>query len=455
MMKFKDGFDEKYKSKSYLHFDGRRIYNADTKRYVSNPDKIAEHSFYPFIHYVSKTEKYYKDEENIDSRPIKIKNRKIMYASHIDNFIYKYYSDKLNIHYNDWLYRHSLDENVIAYRSKEGEKGKSNIDHAADVINKIHKMKASYIMIGDFKEYFDKLDHQQLKDQLCKVLGFAQNDLPLDWYKVFQSLTEYSYYNQKTIHKYCGTTKQLRRKKQYKYFVTPKDFREFKKKYPIVKNQNQFGIPQGTAVSAILLNVYAIDFDAQVRSLVDEYKGIYRRYSDDFIVVVPHENIESKNIFNDIKNKVHVLVRNNMMDIEENKTKIYICKNRQVYEDQDQLLKESRMDYLGFLYDGKNVEMRGKSPYKFYRKAKILIEKAKKVQNKNNLSSLPYRKKIYSLYTDLGITRRPYGNFITYAKKSQQKFDEISPHTNNEMMKQIKSRKRKIEKFLGYRITHE
>lgn len=451
-MKLTDDSSNRYKSKSYFHFDGKRIYNQETKKYVTNPNEIEKHSFYPFIRYISKTEKYHKDEEKIDSRPIKTKKRKIMYASHIDNFIYKYYSDKLNIRYNEWLHQYSLDENVIAYRSKKGEKGKSNIDHAADVINQIHHMKSCYIMIGDFKEYFDKLNHQRLKNQLCKVLGFNQNKLPLDWFKVFQSLTKYSYYNQKLIHKYCGTRKQLKRKRQYKYFPTPQDFREFKKKYPIIQNEKNYGIPQGTAISAVLSNIYAIDFDAQVQSVVAEYNGLYRRYSDDFIVVIPLENIQNQEHLNRIEDNIYVLVKNNMMDIERSKTRTYYYKDRQIFECKS--LEASRMDYLGFLYDGKNVEMRGKSPYEFYRKAKRLIEKAEKAQEKNNMKKLPYRKKIYQLYADLGIARRPFGNFITYAKRSQRKFDEISPNTNNEMMKQIKNRREKLNKMLGYRVTH-
>lgn len=40
----------------------------------------------------------------------------------------------------------------------------------------------------------------------------------------------------------------------------------------------------------------------------------------------------------------------------------------------------------------------------------------------------------------------PYGNFISYAKRSQEKFDELSPKTKNLMMHQIKNRKRKMEK---------
>lgn len=443
-----------YKSKNYLHFDGKRTYNQKTKNYVTDPKEIQSHSFYPLIRYVNKAEKYHRDEENPDSRPIKTKKRTIMYASHIDNFIYKYYSEQLNKAYNRWVFAHSIDENSIAYRSKEGEKGKSNIDHAADVINRIHKMESCYIMIGDFKGYFDNLNHAKLKKHLCKVLGIEHDRLPKDWFKVFQSVTQYSYYNQKHIHKHCGTERQLRQQKQFKYFSSPKDFRKFKTLYSPIPNTKTFGIPQGTAISAVLSNVYAIEFDIQVDQIVSGYGGVYRRYSDDFIIVLPQEYVkEQPHNFEEIMAEIYSLIRQNKMIIEENKTKVYrFHENRitEFYKDEP-----VRMDYLGFVFDGITVEMRGKSPYKFYRHAERLIKKAKKLKEKKKHKKLPYRKQIYSLYTDLGIDRRPYGNFITYAQRSQETFDEISPNTNNLMMKQIKNRKEKITKMLGYNLSHK
>lgn len=419
---------------------------------MTDPEKIRTHSFYPFIRYFSKSEKFNGNEENLDSRPIKTKKRQIMYASHIDNFIYKHYGEKLNRYYNEWVKRHAIDKNVIAYRSKKGEKGQSNIDHAADVINQIYGMESCYIMIGDFEKYFDNLDHHKLKERLCSVLGYRKNNLLKDWYKVFQSVTQYSYYNQKRVHKYCGTDKELRQAKQYKYFSSPKAFRAFKFVYPATQNMKGYGIPQGTAISAILSNVYAIDFDEQVNGLVREYGGVYRRYSDDFIVILPAGEKMINEQFEKIRDNIFSLIQKNGMKIEESKTKLYYCRGHCMTDYYDST--PTRMDYLGFVYDGKTVEMRGKSPYKFYRKAKKIIGMANKVQKKKGLKKLPYRRRIYSLYSDLGMTRRPFGNFITYAKKSQRRFDKISPNTNNQMMRQVNNRRKKLNNMLGYRITH-
>lgn len=110
------------------------------------------------------------------------------------------------------------------------------------------------------------------------------------------------------------------------------------------------------------------------------------------------------------------------------------------------------IDYLGFKFDGHNVKMREKSIYKFYRNARKLIFKSKKIQEKLGLSKIPNRHKIYALYTDFGYSNKYPSNFISYAKRSQKIFDKVSPETNNLMLNQIKNRKKKIEKALGYKI---
>ncbi|QHT59337.1 hypothetical protein GXP70_04700 [Paenibacillus lycopersici] len=56
------------------------------------------------------------------------------------------------------------------------------------------------------------------------------------------------------------------------------------------------GIPQGTAISEVLANVYAIEFDEVINTYVTGLGGIYRRYSDDIIVVIPIKAGESDNI---------------------------------------------------------------------------------------------------------------------------------------------------------------
>lgn len=92
--------------------------------------------------------------------------------------------------------------------------------------------------------------------------------------------------------------------------------------------------------------------------------------------------------------------------------------------------------------------MRGKSVYKFYRKAYRLIDKAKAVKRRKKLTTIPYKRKLYSLYTDDGTHGNGYGNFISYAKRAQRIFDKVSLLTGNRMENQLKNRKKKLIKRL-------
>ena len=70
--------------KRYVHFD----YRTDIRKvwnYISCPEKIARHSFYPFIHYEKDISKYTK------AHGLKSKKRDICYASHRDSCIFQYY----------------------------------------------------------------------------------------------------------------------------------------------------------------------------------------------------------------------------------------------------------------------------------------------------------------------------------------------------------------------------
>ena len=442
---------EKYRTKRYLHFD-HRVRIEKVEAYITEEKKIGLHSFLPFIHYVSAFDKNIGEKNpDMEYRPIKQKTRDIMYSGHLDNFIYKYYADEiLNKEYNNFISK-NIDECVTAYRSNANKKGKSNIDFAAEIINEIVDCKESYILVGDFTGFFDKINHKLLKVNLMKVLDVQR--LENDWFNVYKSITRYGYYEKTLLTEKFGTDKQIKRSRKYSYFNQLKEFRIFQREYPTKKNENKFGIPQGTAISAVFANVYALEFDLLMKRLADRYSGLYRRYSDDFILVLPRKQEQqmlSDEKFKKIEIKVRELAYENKIEIQEEKTGIFKYSNSKVVNLNDQKL--THIDYLGFIFDGKTVEMRGKSPYKFYRKAYQIIDKAKRVKDKKSLKRLPYRKKIYSLYTDLGINREEFGNFITYAKRAQEKFDKISPRTKNMMMKQIKHRKKKIEKRLGVKI---
>lgn len=451
--------DEIYQKKRYIHFDHRKEYRQ-VKSYVSNPDKIAKHSFLPFIYFPIIFEKFSK-EKNIEknNRPVKVKKREIMYAGHLDNFIYKHYSIKLNNKYNEWVQKQKIDECSIAYRNKgNSEENFSNITSAAEVINKIVSYNEAYILIGDFTNFFGSLDHKLLKERVKVVLG--ENRLPADWFNVFNSITRYGFYDKEILIREKGTDKDLKNNRQYSYFKKLSDYRKFSRRIPCKSNKNNYGIPQGSAISAVLANVYAIDFDKKAKELASKYQGIYRRYSDDFILVIPKGNLTLTDFIH-MRNEIIKLSKENKIELQKEKTKSYLYEQKRMINIDK--VDHFHLDYLGFTFDGQNVRMRNKSSYKFYRNAYKLIRKAHYVKRQKDLKKLPYRRKIYRYFTDLGafpeeynteikLGVKKYGNFISYAERCQKSFNKISPNTNNLMMDQMKNRKKYIEKRLGYRI---
>lgn len=160
---------KKYKKKRYPHFD-HNVSIEKVESYVVNPKKIAKHSFLPFVYYKSSFDRNIgAPNPELNNRPIKPKERDIMYAGHLDSYIYKYYAEKLNCKYNQFMRKNNIDECSTAYR--DNKNGQSNIEFAAEVINSIVQYKDAYIMVGDFTKFFDKINHYRLKQRILEVLA--------------------------------------------------------------------------------------------------------------------------------------------------------------------------------------------------------------------------------------------------------------------------------------------
>lgn len=441
-----------YLPKRYKHIDKRISYNK-VESYVRNPQKVAGHSFLPFMHFEVAFEKFKEipsTERNHKTRPIKEKKREIYYAGHLDSYIYRYYADKLNESYNIYMDNEGISDVAVAYRSNAPHK--SNINFAAEAISKIDSLQNAIIIIGDFTSFFDTLDHKFLKNRLQRVLGVTSLDK--DWYNIFKSLTKFGYIDKETLDT-SDSNLVKNKKKDYAYFESLKDFWKYKKYTKINHNENTYGIPQGNALSGVLANIYAIDFDRKLLDIANSNNGLYRRYSDDFFLVLDCTNKSTDS--DSIRTKVTNLAKENKIELQTDKTKCFLKEGKKIkiFDDSAERssMVASHIDYLGFTFDGKNVKIREKSIYKFYRKAHKLIDTSKRIKVKKKLNYLPRRHMIYSLYTDFGYSKKYPSNFIDYVKRSQIIFDDISPNTNNLMMNQIKNRKSKLEKYLGYK-TH-
>lgn len=425
-----------FTDKFYTHFDSKKHFQ-DYVRCVKNVNWVKHHGFFPFIHFVLKFNKYARNEKG--EKKLKVKKRDLYYAAHIDRFIYQYYGNRLNEKYNQYVKLHGINNASIAYRNCKP--GKSNIHFAKEVFEFIVKSKTAYIFIADFSNFFDSLNHEYLKRQLLKVNKECRLD-DAD-YAIFKNLTHFTYIEESDIEKYkCNLKRDMRGLE--KYFET-KEFQRFKSKY-LKKHAEDYGIPQGTSISAVYANVYMVDFDKKLNDFVTSRSGIYRRYCDDIIIVVPMTKRDIEDRQYEAINRFIFETQNSIPNLNLNvdKTEQFCFLNEHI----EGITSDKRnIDYLGFSFDGKIVKIREKSLFKFYCRA---YKKVKKIKNaKDAKGVIAGKKAVYQAYTHLGshMYSRKHGNFISYAYKSQMIFDD-SEYLKCDIRKQVKGHWKKINKKL-------
>lgn len=402
------------RSRSYSHFDSRTSLDRVWK-YIDDPTKVARHGFYPFIHYTQSFVKYKKGEG------IKPKNREICYSAHLDRFIYSYYGHKLNGFYNGKVKQLDIDDSVIAYRDNLH---KNNIHFAKRAIDYIKSTNDCYIMIGDFTGFFDNLDHTYLKKMLCKVMDVEK--LPSDYFAVYKNITKYSYWNIDSLLELNNlkmNNEGILELKQLKTVLTPEQFKALKKEH-IKPNPNCYGIPQGSAISAVLSNIYMLEFDEAIKRVVSAKQGLYMRYSDDFIIVLPKVSVEQyKHDFEILNTNIQKIPS---LKLEPDKTQVFHYTNRQIISCNEMVLdcvknKGNFMNYLGFTFDGQNVTLRDKTIskyyYKLYRKLKTISKNKGVTKNGRRISC----ENVYLRYSVKGSGDKN-GNFLTYVRRAENIF---------------------------------
>ncbi|MFD1885520.1 reverse transcriptase domain-containing protein [Paenibacillus wenxiniae] len=410
----------KYPLKPFPHFDSQLKITTQVQKNLQDPHYIKSHSFYPFINYTKTTRKFTQDKVTKEKKLSDPKTREIYYASHMDGYIFRYYGEILNNKYNLICGKKNIDYVSLAYRNNR--RGQNNIHFSAEVISFLSQQKEAFIFVSDFSKYFDNLNHTILKQKLIETLNCGLT-LPDDWWNIFRHITKFSWVKKEIVLKDLEEKDGQKRSKTNKErYYTPQQFRKFRKKVKINRNTTNKGIPQGTAISAVLANVYAIDLDVALNQYAQAYGGIYRRYSDDIILILPNSIFDLTH-----ENNIRTIIKENKVDVGEGKTSSLYYIDQNIYINSD-CSKLGKLDYLGFSFDGKKVQIREKSLYKYYHRA------YKKIKSINNASYYFERKikrkvgrrKLYSLYTHLGINYKGYGNFITYSRKAHSIFSEIS-----------------------------
>ncbi|MEQ9306904.1 MAG: reverse transcriptase/maturase family protein [Marinoscillum sp.] len=465
---FTEKVEQGFKLKTYPHFDpffDFKKRKSEIKKLVNDPtgNSVSKHSFLPFVKIIIKTPRF-RYQETDENRDLSLtakerqeyyeadtKKRPISFASHFDTYLYGFYSYALNEKYQDYIKDRGFGDCVLAYRTDQD--GKSNIQFAKETFDEVRNMFANgpcTAIALDIKGYFDSINHDILKEKWIKVLNetkvIDKDELPIDQYKVFRSLTNYSYANKNSILKHFNVN--LRKKKRAGEYwqslldlipneLAGKDFKDkfnlIRKRKLIVKNKPKkdgslAGIPQGSSMSATLANLYLIDFDHYLNDLATQNGFIYRRYCDDLLIICPSDQANDlEEIVQDKIKKYRVEIqprKTEKIEFKENSKDLIRAFNRKRIEDESVTITVENeekyyksLQYLGFEFNGQDITVRASSLSRYFRKMKGRITKTVMMaRGKNSKSDIIFRKQLYHRYTHLGQT-----NFLSYAYKASRK----------------------------------
>lgn len=440
-----------YLKKNYLHFDSKIWFPEKASKIqgiLSDPHKVVKLKFDPFLKIKIKTPRY-KYEEEIGDKELSTKVRPICFASHRDSLIYGYYSFALSKKYEEYLKNKDHGNSILAYR---GIDGKCNIQFAKEAFEEIRDLETCTAVALDVSGFFDNIDHKILKEMWCKVIGMS--DLPNDQYKIFRSITKFSYVNQTSLLKKLGITlKKLESPPGSLLRLIPgknglEKYRTLRKLNLITDNyfsnrERQFGIPQGSPISSLLSNIYFLDFDEKISNLGKEMQFSYRRYCDDILLICKNGN------YKDIQKLVIDELNGLKLSVQDRKTEIVSFKKAKSGKIRGfnvrKMLKNpgcseencfKNVQYLGFEFSGQKIYLRSSSLSRYYRKMKAGVwNTVAMAYGKNEMGHHIFKKKLYQRYTHLG--KR---NFYRYALNASSETytnssGELKPGLNSPTIK--------------------
>jgi hypothetical protein len=407
----------------------------------------------------------------------------------LDSNIYSYYSEIISQQYELALRDRKIEDSVTAYRKikvdqkNESSRNKCNIDFANDIFCFIKGSKDIDLVAitFDIKSFFDNLDHKILKKSWRDVIK-SGTDLPLDHYNIFRSITKYSFIEEddlfsefkneilvarkpEIIKKIKVKKKKYLREKRAVAYCTKDNIERIRSKGLIKSNKytdkerkelREKGIPQGSPISALLANMYMLDFDSSADKFIKERDGIYRRYSDDMVVVCPDIHKE------DVINYFNAEIKRYELEIQESKTQIaylkYFSKEQRYY-----VQNNKSFEYLGFQFDGFTTLLKSASLAGYYRKMKRSFARSRFFTFHNNTETKGelFKSRLYKRFTHVGSNRRriyqrhpehknkfilsykyDWGNYITYSKHAAK----IIP--DNEISGQLKRHWKNFHKMI-------
>jgi len=435
----------KYLKKGYTHFDHRFWFperNDELKKILQNGLKVKNKAtgkpefwpFSPFLKVLIKTPRYrYQEIEGFYDLETKV--RPICFASHIDSLIFSFYAYCLTKTYEDYIHSQGFADSILAYRS---DLGNSNIQFSKEIFEDIRKRGKCSAVALDIKGYFDHIDHSLLREKWLKILG--SRIMPEDQFRLYKVLTHYSYVNKTSIYKeFRPIRKRSGTEPRTLLDLIPgkmnsEKFRVIREKRLVVVNEvpdaetGRFkGVPQGSAMSALLSNIYLIDFDKMMYDKAAKENFVYKRYCDDILIVGDTERANElqdyaiskiqEDYFQTIqKKKVEVIDFH--LDSKARFRAFKRHKNDLSQAVATSIGNEQRfykpLQYLGFEFNGQDIFIRSSSLSRYFRKMRARIVKTVSMSySPKSRSKRIFKKQIFERYTHLG--KR---NFLTYAAKA-------------------------------------
>jgi hypothetical protein len=411
--------------RGYRHFDDV-WHGLDIQTQEFHPKDVAIHSFLPFIGR-NKIERRYKREIG----KVKPKERPLRYAAHKDARIYSRYAQIIGELYERQLAELNIGHCVLAYRKTAAKA--SNITAAKEAFDFVSDIGECDAVTVDVSSFFENLDHERLKGLWCRLLECDR--LPPDHFAIFKQLTRYRFVDldrfldEADINR-ASLSRKSRPGQTRKRFSDMDLLRElFKREGVVERHDGPAGIPQGSPASAVLSNLYMLDFDAALAEYADEIGGLYRRYSDDILIVTqPGTTIDAIARVRDELNEV---------GLQSNEDKESVHEFR--VDDELALRADVPVEYLGFDFNGVRTVLKQKTITRYQQRATRLIKnlrRAAQVRKKKKLN----RKRIFDRCTHIGNR-----NFVSYARRAARTFYPDRPK-RNPIMRQLRNHVKFVER---------
>jgi hypothetical protein len=180
-----------------------------------------------------------------------------------------------------------------------------------------------------------------------------------------------------------------------------------------------------------------LHFDNVINKFITDAGGIYRRYSDDMVVVCPLK------IKDELSGLVYKEIGKYELEIQQSKTQIFQFKKEngklRCGQEFDKVVNwDKNFVYLGFEFDGENVLLKSASLSGYYRKMKRSVNRALHFAGSKygNNRGIVFKRRLFKKFSYRGAKRirkwlwnekenkfkksdsYNWGNFLSYANKA-------------------------------------